>query len=160
MIGGMSSRIARRWIIRLTCLGALLSCSGLWGISYFYDAQFVYGGSSSYFGYFLDRGTVTACGDHASIADSLPPPGWNGAWEAVPAGVRRFTPDLYPALGFDVGWAPPWLRVQIPLWFPTAIFGLASWLAWRKTAVREPARGFPVQSHVSRPPEKTATRRD
>lgn len=138
-------------MVRGSCLGLLVLCAALWTMSYFYTGTVSRKGSSTIL--VGVQGGVGVLRAH-SIASVLPP-GWSAQWHADLLG-NPFSLHLSDRdfLGFGVVQrlgAPVWVFV-IPLWFPTVLLALLSWVAWYKTVERKPAQGFPVEPQT-RPQE-------
>ena len=144
------SKLSWQWIIRGTCLGVLGLCVGAWGLSYVFGADVFHKGSSDLL-LQVDSGMLRGTWVRP-ITYRAAPAGWHAAWNANPRGMP-FDPHLFGGdiMGFSVTRDPGASYIGIPLWFPTLLLAVASWIAWRRTGRGETARGFPVEPLASRP---------
>lgn len=140
------------WIIRGTCLGLLALGLGIWGLSYVCHARVVYNGS-----YFVvlevAPGAISVgCNGLPLLVQDTPvarPPGWSvSCWPIGSGEGPRFSVAHQFWLERGLKWTD--LYVAFPLWFPTLILAVASWIAWRKTGRNKTGRGFPVEPRASR----------
>ena len=144
-----------RWIIRYFCLALLILCAGVWVSSHCFDAFFRHTGSRYVASVRVTGGrAILQWFDH-SVSSTLYREGWIGEWHTVSLNrdVRQLLLDE-DFLGIRLHRLPyiesNWV-VRIPLWCPTALLAIGSWIAWRKTGRGKTGRGFWVEPLTSWP---------
>ena len=143
------NKLSWRWIIRGTCLGLLLACAGLWGLSYFLYVGVTYTGSPE-LSVHLRTGRVLGAWLTPDPRLSPSPRGLSVYGQPAGAGPHRQDAD-FPRFLLREKWTFGIdRRFDIPLCFPSVLLAIVSWIAWRKTGRRKPGRGFPIEPLASR----------
>jgi hypothetical protein len=131
-----------RSTIQYTCLSLFVLCVGLWLLSYFYSPTVVHNGS-----WLVAMGAASGMIGWANFGAHSPNvlPGWSVQMKPAPTLDWDCVRDL---ITFTVNLTSSSTSlVRIPLWCPTALLALVSWIACRKT--RQPGRGFPVEPQAT-----------